>query len=143
MYHAAYKVALQSFNRSYSQLTFFYFLIETACASECNNCCPHKPSFLLKRLFVGLHVRPAQLLYIASEIAFALLAHAVAAAGLRGDFSERQKCSVRMRKACSDQQGRGVTYLVRISRVFCLFILIMRLRLLVLLLCCCCCCCQG
>ena len=53
---------------------------------------------------------PAELLYIASEIALALLAHAVAAAGLRGDFSDdRQKCSARMRKACSYQQGRGAT----------------------------------
>ena len=54
---------------------------------------------------------PAQLLYtcIASEIALALLAHPVAAAGLRGDFSDRQKCSARMRKACRDQQGREVT----------------------------------
>ena len=51
----------------------------------------------------------AQLLYIASEIALALFALPVAAAGLRGDFSDRRKCSARMRKACRDQQGRGVT----------------------------------
>ena len=60
----------------------------------------------------------AQFLYIASEIALALLSHPVAAAGLRGDFSDRQKCSARMRKACKDQQGRGVTWLVRVSRAF-------------------------
>ena len=33
---------------------------------------------------------PAQSLYIASEIALALLAHPVASAGLRGDSSDRQ-----------------------------------------------------
>ena len=108
MYDAACKVELKPLNRSYSQLTFF-FSIETACASECNNYCPHKSSLVLKRLFVSLHVGPAQLLYIVSEIALALPAHPVAAAGLRGDFFDRQKCSGRMRKACTDQQGRGVT----------------------------------
>ena len=51
----------------------------------------------------------AQLLYIASEIALALRSHPVAAAGVHGDFPDRQKCSDRMRKACRDQQGRGVT----------------------------------
>ena len=60
-------------------------------------------------MFVSLHVGPAQLLCIASEMALALLAHPVAGAGLRGDFSDRRKCSARMRKACRDQQGRGVT----------------------------------
>ena len=50
----------------------------------------------------------ALLVYIASGIALALLAHPVAAAGLRGDISDRRKCSARMRKACRDQQGRGV-----------------------------------
>ena len=45
---------------------------------------------------------------LASEIALALLAHPIAAAGLRGDFSDRQKCSARMRKECRDLQGRGV-----------------------------------
>ena len=48
-------------------------------------------------------------LYTVSKIALAILAHPVAAAGRRGDFSDRQKCSARMRKACRDQQGRGVT----------------------------------
>ena len=52
---------------------------------------------------------PAQLLYIAFEIALPLLAHPVAAAGLRGDLSDRHKCSARIRKASSDQQGRWVT----------------------------------
>ena len=54
---------------------------------------------------------PAQLLCIKSEIALALLAHPhpVAAAGLRGDFSDRQTCSARMAKGCRDQQGRGAT----------------------------------
>ena len=61
---------------------------------------------------------PAQLLYIASEIALAHLAHPVAAAGLRGDFSDRQKCSARMRKACRDQQGRGVTWFAFRARFF-------------------------
>ena len=73
----------------------------------------------------------AQLLYIASEIALALLSHPVAAADLCGDFSDRRKCSARMRKACRDQQGRGVTWLVRISREFFVSILITWLRLLV------------
>ena len=49
------------------------------------------------------------LVYIASEIALALLAHPVAAAGVRGDFSDRRKCSAGMRKACREQQERGVT----------------------------------
>ena len=35
---------------------------------------------------MSLHVGPAQLLYIASEIALVLLAHPVAAAGLRAIF---------------------------------------------------------
>ena len=61
---------------------------------------------------------PAQLLYIASEIALALLSHSAAGAGFRVDFSDRKKWSARMRKACRDQQGRGVTWLVRISRAF-------------------------
>ena len=43
-------------------------------------------SLALERLFVSLHVGPAQLLYMASNIALALLAHPVSAAGLRGDF---------------------------------------------------------
>ena len=57
---------------------------------------------------MSLHVGPAQVLYIASEIALARLAHPVAAAGLRGDFFDRRNCSARMRKAFRDQQGRGV-----------------------------------
>ena len=61
---------------------------------------------------------PAQVLHIVSEIALALLAHPVAAASLGGDFSDRPKCSARMRKACRDQQGRGVTWLVRFSCAF-------------------------
>ena len=44
-----------------------------------------------------------------SKIALALVAHPVAAAGLRGESSDRQKCSARMQKACRDQQGRGIT----------------------------------
>ena len=44
----------------------------------------------------------AQLIYIVSEIALALLEHPVAAAGLRGDVSDRKKCSAHMRKACRD-----------------------------------------
>ena len=48
-------------------------------------------------------------LYIAPEIALALLAHPVASAGLRGDFSDRKKCSGRMGNAFRDQQGRGET----------------------------------
>ena len=52
---------------------------------------------------------PAHLLYIASEIALALLAHPGAAAGLRGGFSDRQKLSARMRKACRGHQRRAVT----------------------------------
>ena len=78
--------------------------------SECNNCCLPKSSLVLERLFVILHVGSAQLGYIASEITLALLSHPVAADGLRGEFSGRQKCSGRKRKACRDQQvGRGVT----------------------------------
>ena len=61
---------------------------------------------------------PVQLLYIASEIALALLARPVADTGLRGDFSGRQKCSARMRKACRDQLGRGVPWLVCMSCAF-------------------------
>ena len=57
---------------------------------------------------MSLHVGPAQLLYIASEIALVLFAHPVAAAGVRGDFFDRQKFSARMRKACRDQQGREI-----------------------------------
>ena len=87
MYHAACKVEFHVINRSYSQLNFHFF-IETACASECNKCYPYKSSLVLKRLFVSLHVGQAQLLNIAFEIAFALLLHPVAAAGLRGDFSD-------------------------------------------------------
>ena len=54
MYHAACKVEFQPFNRSYSRRTFFQNFIKTACASECNNCCPHKSSLVLERLFVSL-----------------------------------------------------------------------------------------
>ena len=51
---------------------------------------------------------PAQLLYIASEVAVALLAHPVAAGRLHGGFSDRKKCSARTPIACRDQQGHGV-----------------------------------
>ena len=44
---------------------------------------------------------PAQLLYIASEIALALLAHPVVAVGLRGNFSDRQSSVL----ACERRAG--------------------------------------
>ena len=92
-------------------MTFFNCFVETANANECNNCYeyPSKSSLVLRRLFVSIHVGQTQLLFIASEMAIALISHPVAAAGFRADFSDRQKFSARMRKACRDQQGRRVT----------------------------------
>ena len=110
LYNIACKVELQLFNRSYSQLTFSNYLskllvvLANATAAVLN-----KSSLVLTPLLVSLHVGPAQLLYIASEIALARLSHPVADADLHDGFSDRQNCTARMRKACRDQQERGVT----------------------------------
>ena len=81
MYHAACEVRFQSFNLSYSQLMICNFLSNLlVLAIATTACCPHKSSLVLKRLLLSLHLGPAQLLYFASEIALALLAHPVAAA---------------------------------------------------------------
>lgn len=66
---------------------------------------------VLKRPFVYLHVGPAQLLYIPSEIALARLAHPLAAAGLRRDFCYWQKCSAR----CDRMRGMRGNILGRVS----------------------------
>ena len=51
---------------------------------------------------MSLHVGPAQLPYIASEIALALLAHPVAAAGLRSDFPRGESALL---AACERRAG--------------------------------------
>ena len=101
MYHETCKVEFQSFNRWYSQLTFlicFQKLLVPANATTAVLTSPYLCGSDCSLVFTS---SPAQLLYIASEIALALLAHPVAAAGLRGDFSDRQSALL----ACERRAG--------------------------------------
>ena len=56
MYHAVCKVIVSTIQSVILTDDVLKLFIETACASECNNCCSHKSLLVLKPLFVSLHV---------------------------------------------------------------------------------------